>query len=908
MTNTQTPPPATTVVIPTGAPVTNTVANHAERPEKFNGQNFKRWQQKMFFYLTTLGLARFLKETVPQVEPPAEVHPSNDKCANHGMPKNYGSHWERSTRRTEDAGTKKFVRGQVRFKTAGSATRPFMLREMTLSELFKLLYLVAKITSKLGLSLLSALPPIREGDRVGDRIFDVYGRRAFPHRGGNRADTDEDWRTLSHTLADLSTRPDLAYAVSRLSRYTSNPSYAHWKAITRVLHYLRYSRDYGLHYDRHPAVIEGYSDANWISDIKDSRSTSGYVFTLGGAAISWKSSKQTVIAKSTMESEFIALDKCGEEAEWLRQFVEDIPRWPKPVTAISIHCDSKSAMGRAKSTMYNGKSRHIRRRHNSIRQLLSTGVISIDYVASKDNIADPFTKGLSRELVIEHEHVVVNCPARNGGITISILYESLIKTVSNNSGIDSRILLTGFPAQSVRSSNADALDSPYLLVLNTGTSQSRQHNMSESDTIPEVNPVVPEPNQVVDIHDPNEMVDIPDDIDLVDYDEEDPEEDPEEEPEEDVDIELEDDAELIFPYEVEEGTRMVDVVPEYCWSITQNPYAFSDFPRGLFESDGGWSWVLWQTEFARLKSKDKIGEKEMVLLNHDLENVERDLGNVLERMLVLESGENATLKKRLAETETKLVLEPCDPQPFKGTKGAVGLCQWFEKLESVFRISDCKEKDKVKFATATLQGRALTWWNERISSMGIDASNGTPWTEVRKWMTEEFCPRSVLQRLEQELYNLKLKGTDIDGYTNRFHELALLCPRMVEPEQVKVEQYIRGLSKNIRGDVTSSRPAGIDEAVRMAYQLMGQIIPDKTDEVSEGEKRKGEGDRGGRGFSYLFGCNKKGHRKRDCPKLKKNGQGGNNRGAAYMDAQQDPKVVTGCTLNLLNRSFPIDLM
>ncbi|GKB25005.1 hypothetical protein Tco_0864406 [Tanacetum coccineum] len=74
MTNTQTPP---TVVNTTGAPVTNTVANHAERPEKFNGQNFKRWQQKMFFYLTTLGLARFLKETVPQVEPPAEGQSSN---------------------------------------------------------------------------------------------------------------------------------------------------------------------------------------------------------------------------------------------------------------------------------------------------------------------------------------------------------------------------------------------------------------------------------------------------------------------------------------------------------------------------------------------------------------------------------------------------------------------------------------------------------------------------------------------------------------------------------------------------------------------------------------------------------------------------------------------------------------
>ncbi|GJX73513.1 retrovirus-related pol polyprotein from transposon TNT 1-94 [Tanacetum coccineum] len=195
------------------------------------------------------------------------------------------------------------------------------------------------------------------------------------------------------------TRPYLAYDVSRLSRYTSNPSDAHWKAITRLLHYLRYSRDYGLYYDRYPAVIEGYSDANWISDIKDSRSTSGYVFTLGGAAISWKSSKQTVIAKSTMESEFIALDKCGEEAEWLRQFVEDIPRWPKPVIAISIYCDSQSAIGRAHSIMYNGKSRYIRCRHNSIQQLLSTRVISVDYVKSKDNIADPLTKGLSRELV-----------------------------------------------------------------------------------------------------------------------------------------------------------------------------------------------------------------------------------------------------------------------------------------------------------------------------------------------------------------------------------------------------------------------------------------------------------------------------------------------------------------------------
>ncbi|CAM8987324.1 unnamed protein product [Rhodiola kirilowii] len=104
---------------------------------------------------------------------------------------------------------------------------------------------------------------------------------------------------------------------------------------------------------------------------------------LGGTAVSWKSSKQTLITRSTMEAEFVALDKCGEEAKWLRNFVEDIPEWKMHVPPICVYCDNQSKIGRAQNVMYNGKSRHIRRRHNTIRQLLSSGVISIDYVRSK---------------------------------------------------------------------------------------------------------------------------------------------------------------------------------------------------------------------------------------------------------------------------------------------------------------------------------------------------------------------------------------------------------------------------------------------------------------------------------------------------------------------------------------------
>jgi hypothetical protein len=87
---------------------------------------------------------------------------------------------------------------------------------------------------------------------------------------------------------------------------------------------LKYTLNYVVHYTRYPAVLEGYSDANWISDTNDTKSSSGYVFTLSGAAVSWKSFKQTCITRSTMESEFIALDKAGEEAEWLHHFLEDM--------------------------------------------------------------------------------------------------------------------------------------------------------------------------------------------------------------------------------------------------------------------------------------------------------------------------------------------------------------------------------------------------------------------------------------------------------------------------------------------------------------------------------------------------------------------------------------------------------
>ncbi|KAL0373139.1 UNVERIFIED_CONTAM: Retrovirus-related Pol polyprotein from transposon TNT 1-94 [Sesamum calycinum] len=129
-------------------------------------------------------------------------------------------------------------------------------------------------------------------------------------------------------------------------------------------------------------------------------STSGYVFTLGGGAISWKSVKQTCIARSTMESEFIALELAGQEAEWLRNLVGDMPMWGSSVP-VSIHCNSQAAIGIAKNYAYNGKMRHIRIRHGALKELLKNGIISLEYVRSERNLADPLTKGLTRRIILE---------------------------------------------------------------------------------------------------------------------------------------------------------------------------------------------------------------------------------------------------------------------------------------------------------------------------------------------------------------------------------------------------------------------------------------------------------------------------------------------------------------------------
>ena len=155
------------------------------------------------------------------------------------------------------------------------------------------------------------------------------------------------------------TRSDMAYAVSCVARFCTKPIKEHWTGVKRILRYLKGTNKFGLIYrEDTPVAITGYSDADWAGDVGDRKSTSGYVFLLGGAAISWKSSKQTCVALSTAEAEYVALAAAAQEAIWLQQLMGDLLNEIIRETTI-LEDNQSAAICRAKNQSIHGRTKHI---------------------------------------------------------------------------------------------------------------------------------------------------------------------------------------------------------------------------------------------------------------------------------------------------------------------------------------------------------------------------------------------------------------------------------------------------------------------------------------------------------------------------------------------------------------------
>ncbi|GKC79768.1 putative reverse transcriptase domain-containing protein, partial [Tanacetum coccineum] len=139
--------------------------------------------------------------------------------------------------------------------------------------------------------------------------------------------------------------------------------------------------------------------------------------------------------------------------------------------------------------------------------------------------------------------------------------------------------------------------------------------------------------------------------------------------------------------------------------------------------------------------------------------------------------------------------------------------------------------------TCTLQDSALTWWNSHKRTIGVDAAYDMKWIGLMKLMTEVYCPRNEIQKMEIELWNLTVKGNDLTAYTQRFQELILLCTRMVPDEEDKVERFIGGLPENIQGNVIAANPARLQDAIRTANQLMDKKLQGYAARSAENKRR-----------------------------------------------------------------------
>ncbi|KAJ0840577.1 putative retrotransposon gag domain-containing protein [Helianthus annuus] len=166
----------------------------------------------------------------------------------------------------------------------------------------------------------------------------------------------------------------------------------------------------------------------------------------------------------------------------------------------------------------------------------------------------------------------------------------------------------------------------------------------------------------------------------------------------------------------------------------------------------------------------------------------------------------------------------CKPQTFSGTEGAVGLLRWFEKAESMFAMCNCPEGDRVKYATGTLEDGALTWWNAQVQMLGIEMANATTWDDFKELMPEEYCPRDEIQKLENEYYDLKMEGSEIEAYTKRSHELAILYPNMSRPPPRRIELYIKGLAPAVKSYVIAANLNNLPQIIRLAHKITDQEV------------------------------------------------------------------------------------
>jgi hypothetical protein len=199
------------------------------------------------------------------------------------------------------------------------------------------------------------------------------------------------------------TRPDLVFITGVLGSYQANPGIEHWKMVKKVLCYVQDTKDFMLTYRRSESLeIKGYSDADYAGDKDDRKSITGYVFTLAGGAISWRSCKQTIVASSTMYAEFIACFEATNQVLWLKKCIPDLKVVDCIDKPLKMYSDNQPAIFYAHNNKSSKATRPIEVKYYVVKDKIQEKTISLEHIRIKDMIADPLTKGLPPSVFTEH--------------------------------------------------------------------------------------------------------------------------------------------------------------------------------------------------------------------------------------------------------------------------------------------------------------------------------------------------------------------------------------------------------------------------------------------------------------------------------------------------------------------------
>jgi len=299
--------------------------------------------------------------------------------------------------------TKKFLSSNFDMKDLGEASYVLGIeihrdRKNGVLGLSQKAYL-EKVLKKYNMHKSSASPaPIVKGDSFGKfqcpkNQYEIDQMKAVPYASA----------VGSLQYAQVCTRPDLAFITGVLGRYQANPGIEHWKMAKKALRYAQGTKGLMLTYKRSDSLeIRGYSDADFAGDKDDRKSTTGYVFTLAGGAISWRSSKQSIVASSTMYAEFIACFEATGQALWLKKFISDL----KVVDCISrplkMYCDNQPAVFYAHNNKSSNATKPIEIKYYVVKDKIQDHTISLEHIRTKDMLADPLTKGLPPNVFKEH--------------------------------------------------------------------------------------------------------------------------------------------------------------------------------------------------------------------------------------------------------------------------------------------------------------------------------------------------------------------------------------------------------------------------------------------------------------------------------------------------------------------------